>query len=107
MKGENIHVAGYRAAYDEVYHILNDQEHQAECGQCRACGLITNVVEVLMESLASKMSQDEFFGLALILARNNSTFIDGEGYVKVDTWGLLNGAVNPDGSYDWTEDNPT
>lgn len=49
------------------------------------------------------MSQEEFFGLALILARTGHTMIDSDGYVKIDTWGMMNGIVNDDGSYDWQE----
>lgn len=99
----NPYTAGYQAAYDEIYRILNDEAHQKECGGCKPCGLIKNVVEVLMESLASRMSQEEFFGLALILARTGHTMIDGQGYVGLDAWAMMNGAVNEDGTYDWQE----
>ena len=56
-----------------------------------------------MESLASRMSQEEFFGPALVLARIGASMIDSEGYVKSDVWAMMNGAVNEDGSYDWQE----
>ena len=99
----NPYTNGYEAAYQEIYRVLNDQDHQAECGTCRPCGLIKQMVEVLMETLAAKMTQEEFFALAIILARTGHTAIDDAGYVRIDWWGRMNDAVNPDGSYDWQE----
>lgn len=78
---------GYRAAYEEIYRILNDEQHQAECGECRACGVARQAVEILMESLASKMSQEEFFALAMILNRAGNES-DGP-----DWWGIMNDAA--------------
>lgn len=97
----NPYVQGYEAAYREIYSRLNDENHQ-RCG-CRPCGVATEVVEILMESLATRMSQQDFFELALLLARTGNTAIGEDGHVRVDWWGVMNDAVNPDGSYDWEE----
>ena len=45
------------------------------------------------------MSQDEFFGLALILARTHTSVRDKDGNVSIDFWGEFNNAVNEDVSY--------
>lgn len=93
---ENPYTAGYEAAYQEVYAILNDEPHQVHCGECRPCGLIKQVVEILMETLASRMTQEEFFSLAFILARTGHTAIDSQGYVRMDWWGRMNDATSED-----------
>lgn len=96
--------AGCEAAYAEIYRVLSDERHVASCGECRPCGVARQAVEILMECLASRMSQDDFFELALILARTNTTVIDAEGHVIIDWWGEFNDAVNPDGTYEWREE---
>ncbi len=82
---------GYRAAYEEIYRILNDETHQAECGECRACGVVKQAVEILMETLASKMTQDEFFALAMILNRAGNAGDTGN---RLDWWGIMNDAID-------------
>lgn len=101
--GTNPYTAGYEAAYREIYARLNDENHHIGCDGCRPCGVAIEVVEVLMETLASRMSQDDFFQLALILARTNTTAIDKNGYVRIDWWGHFNGALNADGTYGISE----
>ena len=99
----NPYTAGYEAAYEEIYRVLADENHVSACGECRPCGVAKQAVEILMECLAGRMTQEEFFGLALILARTNTTVIDQSGNVQIDWWGEFNGAVNPDGTYEWRE----
>ena len=102
------HTGGYEQAYREIYSILNNDEHRQECGnhlppehECRACVVIQEVVEVLMETLANKLTQQEFFVVAVLLARTGTGIKDKDGNIRIDFWGELNGAANPDGSYEW------
>ena len=97
---ENPYTAGYEAAYREIYAALNSAEHLDECGQCRPCGVAREIVEILMETLSKKLTQEEFFTLSFILARRNATLIDDKGYAKIDWWGILNDAASEDGTYD-------
>lgn len=99
----NPYTAGYEAAYQELYQILHDEEHHRACGHCRPCGVMKEVAEVLMETLAGRMSQDEFYSLAILLTRTHTRVRDKNGNTRIDFWGELNNAVNPDGSYDWPE----
>ena len=75
---------GCEAAYAEIYKTLADKRHVSACGECRPCGVAKQAVETLMECLAGRMSADDFFDLALILARTNSTIVDAEGHVIID-----------------------
>ena len=77
----NPYTEGYEAAYREIYAILNDESHQ-RCG-CRPCGVATEVVEVLMETLAGRMSHQDFFELALLLARTGHTAIGEDGHIRL------------------------
>ena len=100
----NPYTAGYEAAYREIYEILNDVGHHGTCGQCRPCGVIRETVEILMETLASKCTQEEFFSLAMILNRTNTRVEDSEGNLFIDIWGEMNGAVGEDGGYGWPKE---
>ena len=99
----NIHTAGYETAYRELYSIINSERHQQECGQCRPCGVIQEVIEVLMETLAGKLTQDEFFMVAILLARTGTGIRDSEGRIRIDWWGEMNNAMNDDGTYGWED----
>lgn len=96
----NPYTAGYEAAYSEIYAALNSADHLDECGECRPCGVAREIVEILMETLSRKLTQEEFFTLSFVLARRNATIIDSSDHVHIDWWGLLNDAVNEDGTYD-------
>ena len=100
----NPQVSGYEAAYREIYTVINDENHQSTCGECRACGVIDEVVEILMETLAGKLTQDEFYVVAILLARTGTGVKDRDGNIRIDWWGELNNAVNEDGTYEWPED---
>ena len=99
----NIYKSGYETAYQEVYSIINSEGHLEQCGECRPCGIIQEVIEVLMETLAGKLSQSEFYTLAILLARTGTGVKDTEGRVRIDWWGHFNDAVNEDGTYDWED----
>ncbi len=49
----NIYVSGYETAYRELYSKINSETHQQECCECRPCGVIQEVIEILMETLGS------------------------------------------------------
>ncbi len=57
----------------------------------------------MMETLAGRMSQSEFYSLAILLARTHTRTLDGNGNTRIDFWGEFNNAVNRDGTYDWPE----
>lgn len=99
----NPHTRGYEQAYREIYTTLNNDEHRQECGGCRVCGIVDEVIEVLMETLASKLTQDEFYVVAILLARTGTGVKDRDGNIKIDFWGELNGAVNPEDASDASE----
>ena len=103
LNGSNPHVSGYEAAYRELYATINSERYQQECGQCRPCGVIQEVIEVLMETLAGKLTQDEFYTVAILLARTGTGIRDSEGRVRIDWWGEFNNAVNDDGTYGWVD----
>ena len=104
LNGSNPHVSGYETAYRELYSIINSETHQQECGQCRPCGVIQEVIEVLMETLAGKLTQDELYTVATLLARTGTGIRDSEGRVlRIDWWGEFNNAVNGNGTYDWVD----
>ena len=79
---ENPYTAGYEAAYREIYASLNDGEH-AICGECRPCGVVYEIGEILVETLANRLSQDEFFGLAVLLTQTNTSVKDLNGKVPL------------------------
>ncbi len=62
---------GYEAAYAELYAAIDSEDHPANCGTCRACGLMRTVIEDAMTTLGRKLSQDDFWALAAILRRAN------------------------------------
>ena len=65
----NPYTAGYEAAFREIYAAVNEEGHAASCGECRPCGVFKEIVELLMDTLASKCTQEEFFSLAMIFNR--------------------------------------
>lgn len=62
---------GYEAAYTEIYADIDSDDHPANCGTCRACGVMRTVLEDAMTTLGQKLSQDDFWTLAAILKRVN------------------------------------
>ena len=36
---------GYEAAYAEIYAAVDSEDHPANCRECRACGVIRQVIE--------------------------------------------------------------
>jgi len=62
---------GYETAYGEIYAAINSDDHPANCGDCRACGVMRTVLEDAMTTLGRKLSQDDFWALAAILKRAN------------------------------------
>ena len=77
----NPYTDGYEAAYREIRELLGD-ERKAE---------IDVVVTVLMETLAGKLSQDEFYGLAVLLEDTGTRIRDLDGNIAIDFWGMANG----------------
>ncbi len=103
VEANNPHNSGYETAYRELYSIINSEHHLRECGECRPCGVIQEVIEILMETLAGKLTQDEFYTVAILLARTGAGVRDSEGRIRIDWWGEFNNAVNADGSYEWED----
>lgn len=64
---------GYEAAYTEIYAAIDSDDHSANCGTCRACGVMRTVLEDAMTTLGQKLSQEDFWVLAAILKRVNDS----------------------------------
>ena len=62
---------GFDDAYAEIYAAIDSDDHPANCGTCRACGLMRTVLEESLMELGKKLSQDDFWALAAILKRAN------------------------------------
>ena len=67
----NDYQRGYEAAYAEIYAAINSEDHPANCGDCRACGVMRTVLEESLMELGKKLSQEDFWSLAAILKRAN------------------------------------
>ena len=62
---------GYDAAYAEIYAAVDSEDRPANCGECRACGVMRTVLEDSMRRLGGKMTLEEFNTLAGILKAVN------------------------------------
>ena len=60
---------GYNDAYAEIYAAIDSDDHPANCGTCRACGLMRTVLGESLMTLGRKLSQDDFWALAAIIKR--------------------------------------
>ena len=98
MAIENTFGAGREAAYQEIYKVLADPGHVKLCGWCRPCGVIKQTVEVLMDSLADKLTVDELYGLAIIPSRTGTSVIDGKGNVTIDFWREFDSTAKQEGA---------
>lgn len=67
----NAYQQGYEDAYSEIYAAIDSDDHPANCGTCRACGVMRTVLEDAMTTLGRKLSQNDFWTLAAILQRAN------------------------------------
>lgn len=94
MENGNTFGAGREATYQEIYKVLADPHHIRRCGTCRVCGVIKQTVEVLTDSLADKLTRDELYGLAIILARTGNSTVDREGNVTIDLWREFDGTAS-------------
>ena len=59
---------GYNAAYAEIYATLDDL-HPRQCDGCRPCEVMKATMEWAMRSLSRKLTHDEFYALAMLLAK--------------------------------------
>ena len=83
MVHTNIYTGGYEAAYREIHDIMGD----CPCNRDHAPA----VIEILMEILAGKLTQDEFYGLAILLEQTGTRIKDLDGTLSIDIWGEMNG----------------
>ena len=74
----NPYAQGYEAAYQDMYAALRDENHVRHCGICRQCGVVKEVTETLLETLAGKMTVGEFMCLTVALARFGPPEDEGE-----------------------------
>ena len=59
MKLES-YIEGYEAAYAEIYEAMGSSKHRlGECNDCRACGLIKEMVSYAVETVSAHMTQEE------------------------------------------------
>jgi len=52
---------GYNYAFIEIYSVVGNIEHAEECGECRACGVVRQVIEDTVHQLAAWMDPEEFW----------------------------------------------
>ena len=58
---------GYDAAFAEMYAVAGNFDHAEDCGECRACGVVKQVIEDTVQQLVAWMMEDEFFLFAGIV----------------------------------------
>ena len=63
---------GYRAASDEALSVLRNPNNPNHNPECIACGVMGDIVHVLLEELSGRMSRNELSGLAIDLERINN-----------------------------------
>ena len=63
---------GYEAAFAEIYAAIDSEDHPANCGDCRSCGVIRTVIEDTFIRLGEKLTREEFYALAGIVGAVNS-----------------------------------
>ncbi len=61
--------AGYNQAYTEIYAALDDLDHPRHCDGCRPCEVMKATLAWSMQSLSRRLTQEEFYALAKILAK--------------------------------------
>ena len=52
---------GYDKAFADIYKASGNEDHSEKCGECRACGVVTTVIEDVVHQLAAFMTEDEFW----------------------------------------------
>ena len=52
---------GYDKAFADMYRVSGIGDNAERCGECRACGVVTTVIEDLVQQLAGAMTEQEFF----------------------------------------------
>lgn len=52
---------GYDAAFAEIYRVSSNLDHHQVCGSCRVCGVITTIIEDVVQQLAAWMEDEEFW----------------------------------------------
>ena len=59
---------GYDQAFADMYHASGDEDHAEKCGECRACGVVHQVVEDTVHQIAAFMTEAEFYVFSAIVA---------------------------------------
>ena len=82
--------AGYGAAYAEIYAALDDPDHPRHCDGCRPCEVMKATIHWTMQNLSRRLSSEEFFTLAKILASAESKAVaernTADARVEVESW---------------------
>ena len=63
----NPYTDGYQAAAQEVFAVLQDQDHPKYNPCCEACRTMEQVANYMLAALSTKMTQDELYGVAMAL----------------------------------------
>lgn len=73
MKGINPYTYGFQAATQEVFAVLQDQDHPNHNPYCEACRTMEHIANHLLVALSAKMTREELYGVAMaIYGLNNS-----------------------------------
>ena len=62
---------GYDAALAEIYSALDSNDHPANCGSCRACGIIRSVIEDTFTRLSLLLPPEDVEALIKMVNRLN------------------------------------
>ena len=62
---------GYDAALAEIYAALDSDDHPANCGNCRACGVIRSVIEDTFTRLSLLLPLEDVEALIKMVNRLN------------------------------------
>ena len=60
---------GYDAAFGEMYRSCNNDAHHGDCDSCRACGVVSEVAESMVQQLAAWMTEEEVDYFADLIIR--------------------------------------
>lgn len=52
---------GTDEAFAAMYRASGSEDHAERCGECRACGVVTTVIEDMVQQLSAFMTDEEFW----------------------------------------------
>ena len=62
---------GYGSALADIYAALDSDDHPRECGPCRVCGVIQDVISDVFLKLGNLLSEEDFNLISRIIQKLN------------------------------------